>query len=77
VTTMDDTKLVRMVNQIGQFFRHEGEEKAAGSIARHLSEFWDPSMRRGIIRHLLQGGEGLDPASRRAVEQLAAPGKAA
>lgn len=69
---MSPDKLVYMANQIGHFFAHEGEDRAAADIAEHLRQFWDPRMRAAIIAHLANGGAGLDPASRRAVESLAA-----
>jgi formate dehydrogenase subunit delta len=71
------SKLVRMANQIGAFFGHQGEgpaadEKAVAAIAQHLLDFWDPRMREGILAHLAAGGAGLDPLVKRAVERLAA-----
>jgi formate dehydrogenase subunit delta len=63
-------KLTFMANQIGKFFAHQGEEKASASVAEHLRLFWDPRMRAGILAHLAAGGQGLDPAVRRAVEML-------
>jgi formate dehydrogenase subunit delta len=68
---MSPDKLVYMANQIGKFFAHEGEAKAAADVADHLKKFWDPRMRTAILAHLAAGGAGLDPASRRAVEILA------
>jgi formate dehydrogenase subunit delta len=65
-------KLVYLANQIGKFFAYMPEDEAVASIAEHLIKFWDPRMRTQIVAHLGRGGEGLDPLSRRAVEQLAA-----
>jgi len=48
-------KLVRMVNQIAEFFAHEGPVKAAASTADHLKKFWDPSMRGQIIAAVAAG----------------------
>jgi formate dehydrogenase subunit delta len=67
---MSAEKLVHMANQIGKFFAQEGEAKAATAIADHLTQFWDPRMRREIVAHLEAGGLGLDPAVRQAVENL-------
>ena len=69
-SNMSPEKLVYMANQIGLFFKHEGEEKAVAHIADHLAKFWDPRMRSAIFAHLDAGGAGLDPLSRRAVERL-------
>lgn len=67
---MSPEKLVYMANQIGKFFAHEGDAKAAIAIADHLAQFWDPRMRREIVAYLEAGGVGLDPAVRQAVERL-------
>jgi formate dehydrogenase subunit delta len=67
---MDHEKLVRMVNQIASFFRHEGEAKAVISVAQHLKDFWDPRMRKGIIQHVANGGAGLDGVALKAVQSL-------
>jgi formate dehydrogenase subunit delta len=67
---MSPDKLVYMANQIGKFFVAQGEEKAVPLIADHLAKFWDPRMRKAIIAHLAEGGAGLDPAVRNAVDSL-------
>ena len=66
-----DDKLVYMANQIGKFFASQGKAKAADGIATHLRRFWDPSMRKKIVHHLAEGGEGLDPLAKEAVQMLA------
>ncbi|MGE3150793.1 MAG: formate dehydrogenase subunit delta [Pseudorhodoplanes sp.] len=66
-------KLVVMANQIGKFFRSQGEEPAVKGIAEHLTKFWDPRMRSTILTHLKTGGAGLDPLVRRALERLEPP----
>lgn len=78
---MSPDKLVRMANQIGTFFAHQGhgpdaEETAVAAIAKHLDDFWDPRMRAAIVAHGAAGGEGLDPLVKRAVERLAAEERA-
>jgi formate dehydrogenase subunit delta len=67
---MSPDKLVYMANQIGKFFASQGEEKATPLIADHLVKFWDPRMRKEIVAYLADGGAGLDPSVRRAVETL-------
>lgn len=64
-------RLVMMANQISRFFAHGGEAKAVPAIADHLKKFWEPRMRRAIIAHVAEGGGGLDPFARRAVQTLA------
>lgn len=65
-------RLVYMANQIGRFWISQDRATAPDAIAQHLKKFWDPRMRARILAHLASGGEGLDPAARQAVEQLAA-----
>jgi formate dehydrogenase subunit delta len=63
-------KLVRMANQIGAFFRSQDTDTASAKTAEHIGKFWDPRMRKAIIAYVDADGAGLDPDSRRAVEQL-------
>jgi formate dehydrogenase subunit delta len=61
-----------MVNQIGKFFAAQKHDKAVAGIAGHPTRFWTPAMREKIVRHVDQGGEGLDPLAREAVQSLKA-----
>jgi len=63
-------KLIMNANQIGAFFRAQGETVAPAAIADHMRKFWDPVMRADIVAHLERGGEGLDPLVRKGVELL-------
>jgi formate dehydrogenase subunit delta len=63
-------KLVYMANQIGKFFSSQGQEQAAAGTADHIRKFWDPHMRAAIAAHLKEGGAGMDPVARLAVERL-------
>ena len=63
-------KLVMMANQIAKFFESQGEARALPQITKHIEEFWDPRMRRGIIAHIEQGGAGLDPFALAALRNL-------
>jgi formate dehydrogenase subunit delta len=58
---VDAHKLVKMVNEIASFFEAEPDRNAAlEAVAGHLKRFWDPRMRREIVRFVdEQGGEGL------------------
>jgi len=52
--------LVRMVNQIGTFFEAMPDRAAAlEEMAQHLRRFWEPRMRKQLMAHVDQGGEGL------------------
>jgi formate dehydrogenase subunit delta len=59
-----------MANQIGDFFKAQGDAEAPAAIADHLKKFWDPGMRADIVAHLEKGGEGLRPVVRKALELL-------
>jgi formate dehydrogenase subunit delta len=39
-------------------------------IAEHIKKFWDPRMRKAIFAHMDNGGAGLDPYVRDALETL-------
>lgn len=64
--------LVRMANQIADFFQSYPEAEGVEGVATHIKKFWDPRMRRGIFAHLDQGGAGLKPLALKALQQLAA-----
>jgi formate dehydrogenase subunit delta len=68
--TSSPKKLIYMANQIGKFFAPQAHDKAVAGIAGHLNKFWAPIMRQKIIHHLAQGGEGLDPLVKEAVQWL-------
>jgi formate dehydrogenase subunit delta len=63
-------KLVYMANQIGKFFVSQGDAVAVKGTAEHIKKFWDPRMLRAIFAHLDNGGAGLEPTARQAIEQL-------
>lgn len=67
---MSPDKLIYMANQIGKFFAAQRHEQAVAGITDHLAKFWDPRMRRKILLHLEQGGAGLDPLVKEAVQRL-------
>jgi formate dehydrogenase subunit delta len=63
-------KLVRMANQIGDFFGPMEEEAATRGVAAHLKRFWTPKMIGEIIGYLDSDQAGLNPAAARAVAVL-------
>jgi formate dehydrogenase subunit delta len=63
-------KLIYMANQISKFFVSQGEAAAAKGTAEHIKKFWDPRMLRAIFAHLDNGGAGLEPTARQAIESL-------
>ena len=68
---MDVQHLVKMANQIEQFFRSDPDaDNAVAGIESHLRRNWDPRMRKAIVQHCAAGGEGLGELARRAVMRL-------
>jgi len=57
---MDIHHLVKMANQIGQFFEAEPDQnQAVQDVASHLKRFWDPRMRKAIVAYSEESGEEL------------------
>ena len=65
--------LVRMANQIADFFKVQSETDAVAGTADHISRFWDPRMRSQMAKHLAHGGDGLNPIALKAVQQVCKP----
>jgi formate dehydrogenase subunit delta len=69
--------LIKMANQIENFFRAEQDRDVAiAGIAGHLKRFWEPRMRAAIIQHVEAGGEGLGELAKSAVMKLAESSRA-
>lgn len=66
---MDSHKLVKMANEIAAFFEGEPDRAAVlEGVAGHLRRFWDPRMRREILRWYDEHhGEGLNETVRDAI----------
>ncbi len=61
--------LVKMANDIGNFFRAEPvREDAIAGIANHIVKFWTKRMRQKMAAH---GEAGLDELPREALRRLA------
>ena len=48
-------KLVRMANQIADFFHSKPREEGIAGVAEHINKFWEPRMRRQLFE-MLDGG---------------------
>ena len=70
---METPDMVRMANQIGNFFKGYGDDYAMQEIAVHINAFWDPRMRKMLIAHLENGGEGLDTVVKAAAVNIKRP----
>jgi formate dehydrogenase subunit delta len=64
-------QLVKMANDIGDFFRAEPQrEVAVAGIANHIRSFWTPKMRSKLIAQMQHGETGLDDLPRAALLSL-------
>jgi formate dehydrogenase subunit delta len=63
-------KLLRMANQIGDYFESMADPvEARDGIALHIKKFWEPRMRRELLAHIdATAGAGLHPAVLQAIE---------
>ncbi|MCB5184948.1 formate dehydrogenase subunit delta [Methylobacillus gramineus] len=68
---MNIEHLVKMANQIGDFFRsYPDQEQAKQDIASHLTRFWAPQMRQQILDHIAQTTDtGLQPLVLNAIRE--------
>lgn len=71
--------LVKMANDIGDYFRAEPKrEDAVAGIANHIARYWTKRMRQKLDAHIKQEGDAaLNDLPREAVGRLAAQQPAA
>lgn len=58
---MQTSDLVRMANQITDYFAPYPKAEAIDGIAKHIHLFWDPRMRNALKAHIDKGGKELRP----------------
>ena len=63
-------KLVRMANQIGDYFKAMPDNEAVNGAADHLRAYWTPKMVGEIIGYVDSGRSGLNAVAARAVAEL-------
>lgn len=64
--------LVKMANQIAQYFASEPDRAlAVQGVRQHLQSFWTPAMRRQLEERLQANAEGVDPLVKEALQQAA------
>ncbi|KRV79415.1 formate dehydrogenase subunit delta [Pseudomonas citronellolis] len=70
---MSIDNLVKMANQIGQYFASEPDrELAVRGVRQHLQSFWTPAMRRDLAAWLTQHPEAdLHPLVQEALKEPA------
>jgi formate dehydrogenase subunit delta len=66
-------RLVKMANDIGNFFNSEPDKEiAAEGIKSHILRSWDPRMRSAIITYCKEDGSELSILVKAAITKLAA-----
>ncbi|EIJ44113.1 NADH-dependent formate dehydrogenase delta subunit FdsD [Beggiatoa alba B18LD] len=70
---MQTDNLIKMANNIGDFFKAEPDhEHAVHGITDHIQKSWELRMRQAIIEHYQKGGEGLSDLVKEAIGRLRA-----
>ncbi|HQY44157.1 MAG TPA: formate dehydrogenase subunit delta [Paracoccaceae bacterium] len=67
---MSPDKLIRMANQIATFFESKKHDEGVAGTAAHISDFWEPRMRKQLFDHIAAGGAGLKPLVLEAAEKI-------
>ncbi|WP_262964968.1 formate dehydrogenase subunit delta [Methylobacter psychrophilus] len=63
--------LVKMANDIGNFFNAESNKDiAAEGVSKHILRSWHPKMRREIIAYCKEDGSALSELARTAINKL-------
>ena len=57
---MDTRDMIRMANQIAEFFKGYPHDDAVKETADHINRFWEPRMRVAFLDYVSSGGDGLD-----------------
>lgn len=68
---MEIEKLIKMANQIGDFFEaYPDDEAAKKGIAVHLKQYWNSVMIKSMVAHVNNNqGSGLHPRVLEAVKE--------
>jgi formate dehydrogenase subunit delta len=65
-------RLIKMANDISDFFNAESDKEiAAEGVKNHILRAWEPRMRQAIIAYCQEGGEGMSELAKAAVLKLA------
>jgi formate dehydrogenase subunit delta len=70
---MQTEDMVRMANQISDFFKSYTEKEAIDGISDHISKFWEPRMRHDFFAHIEAGGDGLSELVKKSAIQVKRP----
>jgi NADH-dependent formate dehydrogenase delta subunit FdsD len=71
--------LIKMANEIGEFFAGTTDAQAAArDVATHIKRYWEPRMRAQMLKYYAErGGAGLTEPAKSAVALLSAESQAA
>ncbi|WP_037992672.1 MULTISPECIES: formate dehydrogenase subunit delta [Thalassospira] len=58
---MEPDKLVYMANQIATFFTSKPHAEGVEGVAGHISDFWEPRMRKQLFDMIERGNGGFHP----------------
>ena len=58
---MEPDKLVYMANQIATFFTSNPHAEGVEGVAGHISDFWEPRMRKQLFDMIERGNGGFHP----------------
>jgi formate dehydrogenase subunit delta len=65
-------KLIKMANDIADFFNAESDKQiAAEGVKKHILRSWDPRMRKEILDYFKSDGSGLHPLTADAIKRIA------
>jgi formate dehydrogenase subunit delta len=67
---MAPDKLVYMANQIATFFKSQPENEAAEGVANHISDFWEPRMRKQLFDMIAEGNADFHPLVLKAAPRI-------
>jgi formate dehydrogenase subunit delta len=70
---MQTEDMIRMANQISDFFKSYTEKEAIEGISDHISKFWEPRMRRDFFVHVDAGGAGFSDLVKKAAVNVKRP----
>ncbi len=71
---MKTERLIKMANDISDFFNAETDkEVAAEGVKNHIIRSWEPRMRREIISYLERDGSQLCDLAKTAISRISLP----
>jgi len=64
---------IRLINKVVVHFGYLPSEQAAGEVAKHVKNFWDPRMRRRLFDLVDAGAGDFEPVALAAAALLRSP----